>query len=227
MKRINNINKTHKALLLGYVSSLVILFFIIVMDTFINKDFDFIRVLIISIAYLVVTSAYFTALFFVLKTAGRDVREESKRVREKKAVKKTVEPSHTMKRYWLLVLIYLGLIFTLSSISDLPYVSKITEMDPRKFSLHIIEYGVFSFLLYTAMSNTKTGSIHKMALILTILAGVTVGIFDELYQSGVPGRRFNPLDILSDGVGIITGAMIAYVRRRRLWSHTDNQSKGT
>ncbi len=221
MKRID---KAHKALLLGYVSSLVILFFIIVMDTFINKDFNFIRVLIISAAYLVVTSAYFTILFFVLKTARRDVRENCKR---KKTVKKTVEPDHTMKRYWLLVFVYLGLIFALSSISDIPYVSKIAELDPRKFSLHIIEYGVFSFLLYTAMSNTRTGFIHKMALILTILAGVTVGIFDELYQSGVPGRRFNPLDILSDGVGITIGAVIAYVRRRRLLSHTDNQSKGT
>lgn len=122
--------------------------------------------------------------------------------------------STPMKSYWLPVFIYIGLIFYLSSISDLPYVSMIAEMDPRKFSLHILEYSVFSFLLYTAIKNTRF--MYKKALILTLVIGLTIGIFDELYQLWIPGRRFNPLDILSDGIGVIAGTVIAYLRIRRL-----------
>ncbi len=122
--------------------------------------------------------------------------------------------SAPVKSYWLPVFIYTGLIFYLSSISDLPYVSMIAEMDPRKFSLHIIEYSVFSFLLYTAINNTKF--MYKRALILTLTVGLTIGISDELYQSLIPGRRFNPLDILSDEIGVIAGTVIAHIRIRRL-----------
>ncbi len=226
----NIMKKRYKALSISYASYLVVLFFIIVMDTFINKDFNFIRVLIISAVYITLLTSYFTILFFVFKT-GRGVK--GVRSVEEGAVKKYDRkltggqpPSHTMKRYWIYVLIYIGLIFYLSSISDLPYVSKIAEMDPRKFSLHIIEYGIFSFLLYTAIRNTR--SLHKWALVLTLVIGLVIGIFDELYQSYVPGRRFNPLDILSDEIGIIIGAVMAYIiRSRRLRSHPDNQPKDT
>ncbi len=67
--------RSNKALSFSFVSHLVVLFIIVVMDTFINKDFDFKRVLIISAIYLAVLSAYFTILFFVFKTASA-VREK-------------------------------------------------------------------------------------------------------------------------------------------------------
>lgn len=191
MKRIN------KALSISFVSYLVILFFLIVADTFINKDFDFIRASVISAVYIFLLSVYFALLFFIFN-----------RVKEK-----TAKFSAPFKSHWLFVIIYIGMIFYLSSISDLPYVSKLAELDPRKFSLHIIEYGVFSVLLYIAISNTRF--IYKWAFALTVIVGLIFGISDELYQSLIPGRRFNPLDILSDEIGIILGAIIAHIRYRR------------
>lgn len=205
--------KVNKALSFSYASHLGVLFIIIVMDTFINKDFDFIRVLIISAIYLAVLSVYFKILLSVFKN------------RQNKERKMVDKPNFSINKYWLPVFIYVGLIFYLSSISDLPYVSKIAEIDPRKFSLHIMEYTVFGFLLYVAINNTK--SMRKWAPLLALVAGITIGVFDELYQSQVPGRRFNPLDILSDWVGIIFGAMIANVRARRSLSRKEKQSKNT
>lgn len=115
-----------------------------------------------------------------------------------------------LKSYWLLVSLYIALIFALSSISDLPYISRIAEMDPRKFSLHMLEYGIFGILLYTALNNSR---FNEKALILTLFIGFAIGVIDEAYQYQVPGRRFNPLDIFSDWVGVISGAIIAHIKR--------------
>ncbi len=117
-----------------------------------------------------------------------------------------------LKSYWLLVSLYIALIFTLSSISDLPYISRIAEMDPRKFSLHVLEYGIFGLLLYTALNKSR---FNEKALILTLIIGFAIGVIDEVYQSPVPGRNFNPLDIFSDGIGVISGAIIAHIKGRR------------
>ncbi|MEE8401910.1 MAG: carbamoyltransferase C-terminal domain-containing protein [Candidatus Hydrothermarchaeaceae archaeon] len=55
------------ALLLSFASYLVILVFIIVADTFLNRDFNFVRVIVISALYITLLSVYFGALFFVFK----------------------------------------------------------------------------------------------------------------------------------------------------------------
>lgn len=55
------------ALLLSFASYLAMLFFIIVADTFLNKDFNFVRVIVISALYITLLSLYFVALFFVFK----------------------------------------------------------------------------------------------------------------------------------------------------------------
>lgn len=184
-------NRT-KALSFSFISYVVVLFAIIVVDTFARKDFVFERALTIAALYMIALFTYFTLFFLVLRDRGSMVN---------------------LIKYWSPVCIYIGVIFYLSSISGLGFISRLDEMDPRKFSLHILEYGGLGFLLYLALSNSRF--VYKGALILTLLLGLTFGVFDELYQSQIPGRRFNPYDIASDEVGIIVGSIIARIKGSR------------
>ena len=50
-----------------------------------------------------------------------------------------------------------------------------------------------------------------------VVTGVMIGVFDELYQSTVPGRSLEFLDWVADSIGVFLGCRLAvfyYTRRR-------------
>ena len=109
---------------------------------------------------------------------------------------------------WTLVILYAALIFYLSS-------GPITADVPGNDKLyHMIEYGIFSLLLYNALSssfrNERLWKIALLAIILTILYGIS----DEFHQLFVPSRSSDPYDVVADASGAIIVQGMISIRKR-------------
>lgn len=122
---------------------------------------------------------------------------------------------------WLLVLVILGFIFSLSAqdaeeskeLSD-SLVNRIFQWIElyidgeliRKFA-HMLEFTALSFSLYNAILTTfELKKAHLISLALTVICAVG----DEIHQFFVPGRAFQLSDILIDSIGAIIG-VVAYL----------------
>jgi len=113
--------------------------------------------------------------------------------------------------FWLPVLLYVTVIFTLSS---QPYLQP-----PLRFTLsdkvaHVAEYLVLGLLLVRAMRATLRVSRPLFAAMMAIGFVVLVGGADEFYQSFVPGRSSDILDFAADVAGgaIAQWAYVVFVR---------------
>ncbi len=106
---------------------------------------------------------------------------------------------------WLLVAVYAALIFYFSS-QPYPLEALLGEEQPNfvTFTIHIVEYSILGFLLFSAFrSNEKT---RKSAFALASIAAALYGATDELHQLFVPHRSSSLWDLLADSLGSILGA---------------------
>lgn len=112
-------------------------------------------------------------------------------------------------KYHLPIILYIILIFILSSISKLPVLD--TDIEHIDKLAHFIEYLIFFFLSVISLNNTpisirKTTS-YKLALIVSILFALS----DEFHQSFVRGRHADRYDLLADSLGILAGTATCYI----------------
>ncbi len=102
---------------------------------------------------------------------------------------------------WLYVICWLGVIFYFSSQPDLKSSLPTTwDFIFRKIA-HISEYFVLAFLFFKAVSNYSLSS-HKK-IILTLFFPILIAVFDEYYQTTVPGRGGSFRDVFIDAVGAL------------------------
>lgn len=103
--------------------------------------------------------------------------------------------------YWVPVLAYAGVIFSLSSLSRPEELmpSMLEEVGDK--TLHALEYGVLGILCYRALRRAAGAWGAAHALPLSILVAVLYGMTDEVHQAFVPTREADPLDLLADGIG--------------------------
>lgn len=101
---------------------------------------------------------------------------------------------------WALVLIWMGVIFGMSSIPG--------SHVPGRFGneAHVAEYAVLGLLLVFAL-NPRTNTVR--ALIIAVVAASAYGISDEFHQFFVPGRVPDPADWGRDTLGACIGAVAA------------------
>lgn len=120
--------------------------------------------------------------------------------------------------YWLPALLYMGLIYYLSSFPAPGAVQAVPIILKVKL-VHLVEYGLLSALLWGALIKTtglKPGEIAALAIMLTILYGAT----DELHQVFVPFRTGSNVDLVVNGIGAaMMQAAIFYMRKRDLLLH--------
>jgi VanZ family protein len=112
--------------------------------------------------------------------------------------------------YWLPVLVYAGLIFYFSSLPAIPPV--IIKIIPETLIWHMIEYAIFSVLLFRALTNTNNIILRNHATLIAIIISTLYGISDETHQLFVPGRIFSYYDMIADFIGstfILTKNIIA------------------
>jgi len=101
--------------------------------------------------------------------------------------------------YWLPVFVYAGLIFYFSSFPEIPSI--IIEIIPETLIWHMIEYAIFSILLFRAFINSKNTNFRKNAIYLAIAITIFYGITDEIHQYFVPERTISLFDVIGDSVG--------------------------
>jgi len=115
--------------------------------------------------------------------------------------------------YWGPVILWMGVIFTLSAIPNLK-----TDLEQdfllRKIA-HAIEFGILAFLLYRAISaSSRVISGRKMIIYSSIIA-LGYAFSDELHQLFVRGRHCSLKDVAIDGIGILIFAIACYYRIRK------------
>ena len=113
-------------------------------------------------------------------------------------------------RYWFPVLLYVTLIFTLSSIQNLriPDFPGLTDK-----LVHAAEYGVLGFLMVRALRGTNVVATSVPAALIAVLVGLLVALADELYQAYVPGRISDPADYAVDALGLAVSAIVFLLLR--------------
>ncbi len=108
-------------------------------------------------------------------------------------------------RFWFPVILYSGIIFCVSSVSNVK--TPLQEIGLDKI-LHVLEYIPFGFFVARGVYNTKvpifTGMFFGAVLSISFLYGVS----DELHQSFVPGRSAGAFDVIADTVGGVIGGYI-------------------
>ncbi|MCZ6697238.1 MAG: VanZ family protein [Acidobacteria bacterium] len=115
---------------------------------------------------------------------------------------------------WGPVLLYVGVIFTLSSFSHVPW----GNIAPDYIS-HAVEYFGLSLLMVRALNDGLAQPVPPRRLLITLSLCVACGILDELWQKFVPDRRLaDVLDVLSDAAGAGIGLGLVYLTQSYLLS---------
>ncbi len=115
-------------------------------------------------------------------------------------------------RYWLPVVVYVTVIFAVSSIANL---SPPVKWDNADKLAHLSEYTALGFLLARAFDGTHVLSSRLANVLLAVVAGFLTGLLDELWQIHVPGRVSSHLDFMADCAGIVIGQLFYALWARR------------
>ena len=106
--------------------------------------------------------------------------------------------------FWL----WLFFILVISSTPNLPDLKlNIDESTIRiDYAIHFIEYFLLVgfFLIWRIKINLNPTII---IILLTLFIGMTIGFVDEFHQKIITGRTFNPIDMLSNFLGVIAGVV--------------------
>jgi VanZ family protein len=117
-------------------------------------------------------------------------------------------------RQWLPFILWMALIFAVSSI---PRLSGEQFGMPRWSDkvAHFIEYAILAFLFYRGEGGGRW-RLGVPAWLLVIVAGIAIGGVDEFHQRFVPGRDSNIIDLAADAAGVVTGTLIGMWRFRTI-----------
>jgi len=99
---------------------------------------------------------------------------------------------------WLPVVLWLALIFTMSSIPLNGHVVRLFRHQDKL--IHIIEYGILGCLLARAVFFPGV-SVYRYWGCIGV--AVLVGAADEFHQSFIPGRMMDWKDLLADTTGAL------------------------
>ncbi len=106
--------------------------------------------------------------------------------------------------YWLPVLVFMGIIFLLSSRQRIAVADSYSVNFIVFKSLHLIEYATLYLLLFRALyksfsSKMKVSYIYGLAVCIAILYAIS----DEVHQTFTPTRQGSPRDVIIDTIGIL------------------------
>ncbi len=99
--------------------------------------------------------------------------------------------------YWIISLLYMGLIFLLSSS---PPPMKLPSFPLADKLAHLLEYGLLASLIYFALGKSQA-NFHP--IFIPFLIAFLYGLSDELHQNFIPGRDADVFDAVADAVGSI------------------------
>jgi VanZ family protein len=120
-------------------------------------------------------------------------------------------PRRIFVRYWLPVVLYVGMIFALSAQPGLQPPLKFENSDKVA---HMLEYGGLGVLLGRALRTLPRLRSVLVASLAAVLIGAAIAACDETFQSTVPNRDPSVFDWIADCVGL-SFAQLAYLWFRR------------
>ncbi len=115
--------------------------------------------------------------------------------------------------YWLPAVLYMALIYYLSSAPPPQAARMAPQLMDIKFT-HIIEYFVLACLIYYAVANTSDISFKwraTYAVMLTYIYGLT----DELHQAFVQGRSSSLIDPFTNLAAACLAVAVVYYFKRK------------
>jgi VanZ family protein len=112
-------------------------------------------------------------------------------------------------KFWLPVIMWMGVIFIFSSIPDLKTGLK-EDFILRKIA-HILEFAILMFLLFRAISDQG----RNRAIIYSLIITLFYAFSDEFHQSFVGGRQCSFRDVGIDSIGILITASLCYIKNRK------------
>ncbi|PKK84737.1 MAG: hypothetical protein CVT49_00870 [candidate division Zixibacteria bacterium HGW-Zixibacteria-1] len=117
-------------------------------------------------------------------------------------------------KYHLPAILYGTLIIIISSIHGLglPPV-KIIALDKL---IHFIEYAIFAVLIFRSFSNLSPNLQGRFTVFLSMFFITLFAVFDEIYQSYIPGRHSDPFDFLFDVLGASFIIIYLFLRKKRV-----------
>lgn len=118
--------------------------------------------------------------------------------------------------YTWIALGYAVLILIVSSIPDLTPPELGFKLQDKLY--HLLEYSIFSLLLFYAFFNADRELLRKNVLIISLVVGTTFAILDEIHQGMIPGRSADITDFLADFLGLVLVQLILwfYFRKRSI-----------
>jgi VanZ family protein len=102
---------------------------------------------------------------------------------------------HPLLYLWLPLVIWMSLIFLLSSQPDFPRPKVSWLEDLMGIGAHMFLFGVLAVLWARVLRG------QRQTLLLAFLLTMLYSLVDEFHQSFVPGRTADPLDLVYDGLG--------------------------
>lgn len=115
--------------------------------------------------------------------------------------------------YWLPPIIWMGIIFYMSSQRSIVITTNTTTDFITFKTLHMIEYAFLFFLLYRAFLSLKYVK-NNMSGICAFCVTMLYSLTDELHQLHIPTRQGRLRDILFDVAGMLL--MYGIIKQIRL-----------
>jgi VanZ family protein len=116
-------------------------------------------------------------------------------------------------RFWFPLVLYSGIIFYASSMSDVKTPLQKISFDKL---LHVFIYLPFGFLLARSVYQTGLLVSRNGLLGFVLLGALLYGASDEIHQAFVPGRSMEFLDVMADMMGgLLGGCLYLYLLRIR------------
>lgn len=115
--------------------------------------------------------------------------------------------------YWAPPLIWMGLIFYMSSQKSISITTNAVSEFVTFKTLHMVEYSFLFFLLYRAFQSLKIIQ-NNMFAIYSFIIACSYSFTDELHQLSIPSRQGRVRDILFDVAGMMV--MYGIIKKVRL-----------
>jgi VanZ family protein len=112
---------------------------------------------------------------------------------------------------WLLTIIIV------SSIPSIPTLKIHTANAEIRldYLMHFCEYGVLAFLAFLSFADNNFKMSYRKYFNITICL-LAFALLDEFHQKLIPGRSFNPKDIMSNISGVFAGLLFCIIVFRKI-----------
>jgi VanZ family protein len=115
---------------------------------------------------------------------------------------------------WIVIIIVISSVPSLPS----PRISTGKIVIRLDYLFHLCEYGALAVLAFLSFAGKDFNLTFRKKFFITLFL-ILFSVFDELHQKLIPGRSFNPRDILSNISGIMTGLVFCILFFRKIANH--------